>query len=103
MVKKATKYATKSAAIREVLAANPKAGVDAIKVELGKLKVKASDALINKLKYGKPKASKPASKPATRNGQVNLETLRAAKELVGKAGGIEQAKDALAGLAELIS
>ena len=48
--------ANKSTAIREILAAKPKANVKEVQAELQKRGIKASDALVNKIKYSKGRA-----------------------------------------------
>jgi uncharacterized protein YneF (UPF0154 family) len=69
---------SKSDAIREVLASQPKAPTKEIKAKLASKGVKASDALINKIKYGR----KPAARATkSRNG-------RAASNGVSKADAI---------------
>jgi hypothetical protein len=49
--------ATKSDAIRAIIAAQPKATLQEIKTHLQKSGVKASDALVNKIKYGRMSAN----------------------------------------------
>jgi hypothetical protein len=85
----------KSEAIKAVLADNPTATVREVQTALAARRVKASVALISKLKRRKP----------FRNGRANgltLEHLLAAKGLVAKVGSIEAAKSALASYAKLI-
>lgn len=104
------KTPSKSSTIRAVIeAAGPAADIKAIKAGLAEKKVKASDALISKLFYSRPGHTKrkvrrgKASRNGHTNGMINTEHLFAAKLLVDRAGGIEPAQAALAGLAKLLS
>jgi hypothetical protein len=98
---------SKSDAIREVLAKQSGATVKEIAAVLKTRRIKASVALISKVKYGQ-KPSKRGGKrgrPAT-NGSVHtvsLEHLLAAKHLVEKLGGVDAAWEALANLAKLMA
>lgn len=67
--KKTSAGGTKSAAIREVLEAHPKAGLAEIKKQLGAKGVTASDALINKLKYDRKRGG--AAKSRRRKSSVS--------------------------------
>jgi hypothetical protein len=90
----------KSDAIRQILADQPAATIKDIQTALAAKRIKASVALISKLKSGK----RPGRK-AHANGKANgvvLEHLLAAKGLVARAGSIEAARSALDSLAKLI-
>jgi hypothetical protein len=90
----------KSDAIREILAAQPAASVKEIQAALAAKRIKASIALISKLRPGKRRGRKAHS-----NGKANgvvLEHLLAAKALVVRVGSVEAARSALDSLAKLI-
>jgi hypothetical protein len=87
------KRGRKTAAIQEVLAAKPGASVKEIQSALAAKRVKASVALISKLKSGKPG-----------NGMANgvtFDQLLAAKTFVAKMGSVQAAKSALDSFAKL--
>ncbi len=65
------KQATKSSVIREILASHPKAAVKEIQAELTKRRVKASVALISKIKYGRP-----TTRRKSRRGGSKAEAIR---------------------------
>lgn len=76
--KSKTAVATKSDAIRAVIAAQPKATLKEIKVKLQARGVKASDALVNKIKYGrKKKSAKPSAGSGKRSsGVIKADAIR---------------------------
>jgi hypothetical protein len=93
----------KSDAIREILAQQPAATVKEIQAALAAKRIKASVALISKLKSGAN--GKPRGRKAHANGKANgvvLEHLLAAKGLVAKVGSVEAARLALDSFAKLI-
>ncbi len=76
-----TKGASKSDTIREILKQHPDANVKAVKAALVERGVKASDALINKVKYGRARngAAKKSSKRGKGRSQINkAEAIRGA-------------------------
>jgi hypothetical protein len=92
----------KSNAIRAILAEQPAATVKEIQAALAGKRIKASVALISKLKSGK---GKKRGRKAHANGKANgvvLEHLLAAKGLVARVGSIEAARTALDSFAKLI-
>lgn len=96
---------SKSAVIRDIIAANPNAKVAEVQAELAKRKVKASTALVSKLVYTQPGRKKRPRKAGRKisNGHANMDSLFAAKLLVDKTGGIAPAQAALAQLAKLLA
>jgi hypothetical protein len=98
---------SKSDAIREVLAKQPGATVNEIAAALKSRRVKASVALISKIKYGQKPAKRGGKRGRpTANGSmhtVSLEHLLAAKHLAEKLGGVEAAREALASFAKLMA
>ncbi|MEX0677100.1 MAG: hypothetical protein WD063_08500 [Pirellulales bacterium] len=87
------KRGRKTAAIKAVLAAKPGASVKEIQSALAAKRVKASVALISKLKSGNRKASA--------NGHVSMDGLLAAKAMVAKLGSVDAAREALNQFAKL--
>lgn len=91
------KRGRKSEAIRAIIADKPTATVKDIQAALASKRIKASVALISKLKSTKGRGRK-----ASANGHVSMDGLLAAKVLVGKLGSVEAARSALDSLAKLI-
>jgi hypothetical protein len=91
------KRGRKSNAIREILSGSPTATVKEIQAALGAKRIKASVALISKVKAG----SRPGRKT---NGKVplNFAHLLLAKHFVKEAGSVEAAREALGQLAKLL-
>ncbi|MBX9791036.1 MAG: hypothetical protein K2Y37_19120 [Pirellulales bacterium] len=89
----------KSDAIRQVLAEHPEATVKEIQAALAAKRVKASVALISKLKSGNRQR-----RNSQRNGKPSPDFARLllAKQFIREAGGIESAKEALQQLAKLL-
>ena len=89
----------KSEAIRQVLAGQPTATVKEIQTALATKRVKASVALISKLKAGTLRG-----RTAQANGKtpLNFAHLLLAKQFVKETGGVESAKEALQQFAKLI-
>ena len=83
--KSGTKTATKSDAIREVMKKQPNATAKEIKAALHSQGVKASDALINKLKYGRNRngAAKKASRRKAGAQGSKAEAIRGAWNQLG--------------------
>jgi hypothetical protein len=74
-----SKGASKSDAIRDVLKAKPKSSVKEVQAVLKERGVKASDALVNKVKYGRNGAARKSSKPSKGGAKVNkAEAIRGA-------------------------
>jgi hypothetical protein len=97
----ATRRGRKSAAIKAVLAEKPAATMKEIQAALKAKRVKASVALISKLKAGTN--GKPGRRKAHTNGNdLKMDHLLAAKVLVGRVGSMEAARSALASLAKLV-
>ena len=91
---------SKSAAIRDYLAKNPSAKPKEIYEALSKQGIKLSLALVNAIKYSKPKAGKRSGEPKRKDVPVSHSGMSAAdliatKQMVDSLGGIGQAKDVL--------
>lgn len=67
----ATKQANKSSVIRDILASQPDATMKEIQAELKRRHIKASDALVSKVKYGRRAAERKS-----RNGVSKAEAIR---------------------------
>jgi hypothetical protein len=93
----AVRRGRKSNAIREVLSEQPTATVKEIQAALARKRVKASIALISKLKSGNRRGRKAAA-----NGDVTMEQLLAAKSFVAKVGSVDAARSAIDGLSKLV-
>ena len=85
---------SKSDAIREVLAAQPKAGVKDVKSKLEAKGIKASDALINKIKY----ARKPAGRSKAARGKSGVSKADAIRGMFEKLGSDARPRDVIAAL-----
>ncbi|MEX2112840.1 MAG: hypothetical protein WD845_06610, partial [Pirellulales bacterium] len=90
----------RSQAIRDYLATSGKASADEIKEALAKKGIEASDSLIKKLKYEKPKRKrgKKRGRPAgatAKAASVSVESLVAANKMVNQLGGIAAAEKAI--------
>jgi uncharacterized protein YneF (UPF0154 family) len=93
------KAGTKSDVIREILAAQPKAGVKDVRAILDERGVRASDALINKIKYGR----KPSGRKSLRGGKKsNSHTSKAdaIRGMFGEMGAETRSRDVIAALAK---
>lgn len=109
MAKKSSKRdGSKSEAVRKLIAAYPKLTAKQIHEGLTKQGMKVSLALVNKVKYTKPKPQRKQTKrkattaaSATPAGTINVDSLIQVKGLVDSLGGIEQTKTALELLAQL--
>lgn len=100
MAKKGNKRdGSKSAAVADFMAANPKLTVKQIHEGLTKQGVQVSLATVNKVKYSKPKRKKTARKaapaPSVQSAGISFEGLLQVKGLVDSLGGIQQTKEAL--------
>src|SRR5262245_30956030 len=91
------KWGRKSQAIREYLAQNPGAKTSEVVAALRRLKV--TGQMVSTIK-GKMPATSTATTPAAKD-MISLTSLLAAKALVEKLGGIQQAKEAVAAYAKL--
>src|SRR5688572_29829259 len=95
----------RSQAIRDYLAKNAGASVSEIKEALAKKGIKASDGLINAVKYrksagkGKKKRGRPAGGASVAG--ISVDSLVAAKQLVEQAGSAEAAVQAIGVLRRL--
>jgi hypothetical protein len=94
------KRGRKSAAIKAVLGENPTASVKEIQSALAAKRVKASVALISKLKGGANSGRKVHANGNAKG--VTIDQLLAAKVMVAKVGSIDVAKSALDSYAKLI-
>ena len=92
--------ATKSAVILEIFAAQPDATVKAVKAELTARGVKASEALINKIKYS-PQRTGGKKKKAARRGKASARGSKAAaiRKVFDEAGLEARTRDVIATLA----
>lgn len=108
MAKKSSKRdGSKSEAVRKLMAAYPDLTPKQIHEGLMKQGMQVSLALVNQVKYSKPKSQRkqtvrktvtPAASPA---GQLSVDSLLQVKGLVDELGGIEQTKAALELLSQL--
>jgi hypothetical protein len=98
------KKINRSQAIRDYLAKNAGASVGEIKEALAKKGIKASDSLINAVKYKKgPRKGKRRGRRAgspSVNG-ISIESLVAAKQLIDRAGSAKAAVQAIGVLRRL--
>ena len=102
--KKRKSKINKSQAIRDFVTDNPSAGPTTKLTET--LGVKITPNNVSTVKFQMKKdGAKPGKKSrggrATANGQVGFDEMMAAKDLVNKLGGVDQAQRALAALAQL--
>lgn len=99
MAKKKTPAAAprKSDVIREILKSQPKATVRDVRSALQERGVKASDALINKIKYGrKPTAKRPRARGSNGSGGTKADAIRG---VFGEMGAKARSRDVVATLA----
>jgi arginine repressor len=99
LAKKRTPAATprKSDVIREILKSQPKATVKEVRAALQERGVKASDALINKIKYGrKTSGKKTRSRGANGSSGTKADAIRG---VFGEMGAKARARDVVATLA----
>jgi uncharacterized protein YneF (UPF0154 family) len=96
-----TKGTNKSDAIRDILSKQPKATVKEIKAGLQERGVKASDALVNKIKYGRrgPKTGAKTSR-ARSNGSSSSSKADAIRGMLGEMGVKARPRDVISALAE---
>jgi hypothetical protein len=90
------KRGRKSAAIKAVLAEKPGASVKEIQSALAAKRVKASVALISKLKSGRKSAANGIADGVT------FDQLLAAKALVARVGSVDVARKSIDALAKLV-
>lgn len=95
--KSSTGVATKSDAIREVIAAHPKATLKEIKEKLQARGVKASDALVNKVKYGRKRAGGKRMGPG-RKANSRVSKADAIRNMFGQMGRKARPRDVIAAL-----
>lgn len=98
--KKKSRDGSKSAAVRDYIAGHPDAKPKEIHEALTKNGLKLSLALVNAIKYSKPKAAKRRGAPkrspkAKTSSSMTAAELVAAKELIDSIGGIEKTREAL--------
>lgn len=94
-----SKGGSKSEAIREVLKKHPKASVKEVQAALHERGIKASDALVNKIKYGRNRngaAKKSSRRGKGRSGVNKAEAIRGAW---GELGASARPRDVIALLA----
>jgi len=108
----AKKTAAKTQAIKDALAADPKAGPQEIaeKLVATGLDVKPKD--VSNVKFQMKAAKKrrkkaarkpmPAAPPSTAGDMISLSSLQAAKKLVKELGGVDKAKRAIESLGRLV-
>ena len=106
--KKRKSKINKSQAIRDFVTENPGIGPTEAAAKLTQsLGVKVTPNTVSTVKFQMKKTgAKPAKKArggrrAAANGQVGFNEMMAAKDLVNKLGGVDQAQRALAALAQL--
>ena len=86
----------KSDVIRDILEGNQSAGVKEIRAALDERGVKASDALINKIKYGRNGAKKPRGR-AKGDKPSKADAIR---DMLGELGEQARSRDVIAALAK---
>jgi hypothetical protein len=93
------KTPTKSDVIREILKAQPGAAVKEIRVTLHERGVKASDALINKIKYGRHRTNgkKPRRRRKSHANGSKADAIRGMLDTMGKEA---RSRDVIAALAK---
>ena len=95
--KSTTGKASKSDAIRVVIAANPKATLKEIKEKLQARGVKASDALVNKIKYDRKRTGAKATRKG-RKGARGVSKADAIRNMFSKMGLDARPRDIIAAL-----
>jgi hypothetical protein len=95
--KAAAKSVNRSEVIREILKKNPKSNVNAVQVLLSERGITASNALINKIKYGRRSTGKKAKGRKGRGGVNKAEAIRGAWAEIGTSG---RPRDVIALLAD---
>ena len=98
--RKKTRDGSKSAAVRDYIAAHPNAKPKEIYEALTKQGVKLSLALVNAVKYKTAKSKKRPGRPKRKPAAASTSTVSAAelieaKKLADSLGGIEKAREAL--------
>src|ERR1700726_4463948 len=94
-----TAVPTKSDAIRDVLKERPKATVKEIQAALKKRGVKASDALVNKIKYGRGSSGTLPKKSHGRSGgNSHINKAEAIRGMWSKLGAQARNRDVIAAL-----
>ncbi len=96
--KTAAKSANRSEVIREILKKNPKANVKAVQGMLAERGVKASNALVNKIKYGRGSTTK-GKKSNRRKGSGGVSKAEAIRGAWGEVGVDGRPRDVIALLA----
>lgn len=96
--KPATPVANRSDVIREILKAQPKASVKEVRAALESRGVKASDALINKIKYGR--AGTQGKKRAAKGRKGHGSKADAIRTMFDQMGASARPRDVVAALAE---
>jgi hypothetical protein len=96
----ATKTATKSEVIREILGPQLSATVKEVRDELEKRGVKASDALINKIKYGRGKKRGGKSARGRRSGVTGPSKADAIRNMFDELGLQARSRDVISTLAQ---
>ena len=107
--KKRRSKVNKSQAIRDFVTENPGVGPTETAAKLTEtLGVKVTPSTVSSVKFqmtkkgdAKPGKKSRGGRRAAVNGQVGFDEMMAAKELVSKLGGVDQAQRALAALAKL--
>lgn len=92
---------SKSAVIRDILEKNPEFKAKEIVAELAKRKVKASEALVNKLLYTRIGKKTKKRKVKVTRVSLTMDDLFAASNLVRVVGSPERGHDALEALEKL--
>jgi hypothetical protein len=95
--KTSTRTGSKSDAIRAVIAANPNAALKVIKAKLQARGVKASDALVNKIKYDRKRAGAKATRKSRKNSK-GVSKADAIRNMFGEMGLEARPRDIIAAL-----
>jgi uncharacterized protein YneF (UPF0154 family) len=91
------RVATKSDAIRKVIAAQPEATLKEIKTKLQSRGVKASDALVNKIKYGRKRAGTKRARGGRQNNS-GVSKADAIRNMFAEMGRNARPRDVIAAL-----
>jgi hypothetical protein len=94
-----SKGATKSDSIREILKQHPSAPLVEVQAELKKRGVKASDALINKIKYGRGRGKSAKRGRRAANGRSAVNKADAIRGAWAELGASARPRDVIASLA----
>lgn len=100
--KKVQERGARSKAVRDYLAANPKASPKVVVEELGKQGVSVSLGLVSVIKYSKRgKVKRPGRRGGRLSGSLDTSSLLHAKKFIDEVGGVDAAKEAISLIEQL--